>query len=276
MDYVTLFVHKISFYLIDSDVFLIFDRYYEYSPKSSTRQERVASVNQRHTSSLSSPLPSQNTGLKSTHNKIQLINIITKYLLEHTNSSHKLMITASSEVPEETHNANRQKRKDLRTSHEEADLIIPQQVLFAVEEDAGYVKAIIDDTNVFVLLTHFFHLKQPSATIIMESTKEEWNIIDIGQTATKHCDIPANAGHALSGCDSVPQIFNIGKKTVFKKLSEFPLTKLGQRDVAMEDIMMECKQFVAACYGFPGDNDISVVRCKVWLILEIYSISDDK
>ena len=59
-------------------------------------------------------------------------------------------------------------------------------------------------------------------------------------------------------------MFNIGKKTVFKKLSEFPLTKLGQQDVAMEDIMMECKQFVAACYGFPGENDLSVVRYKVW------------
>ena len=57
--------------------------------------------------------------------QIQLIDVITKYLLEHTNSTHKLMITASSEVPEETHNGNRQKREDLRTSHEEADLIIP-------------------------------------------------------------------------------------------------------------------------------------------------------
>ena len=100
----------------------------------------------------------------------------------------------------------------------------------------------------------------------MESTKEEWNIIDVGQTAIKHYDILANvlAGDALSGCDSVPQMFNIGKKTVFKKLSEFPLTKPGQQDVAMEDIMMECKQFVAACYGFPGENDMSVERYKVW------------
>ena len=61
------------------------------------------------------------------------------------------MITASSEVPEETHNGNRQKREDLRTSHEEADLIIPQQVLFAVEEGACCVKVISDDTDVFVL-----------------------------------------------------------------------------------------------------------------------------
>ena len=103
-----------------------------------------------------------------------------------------------------------------------------QHVLFAVEEDAGCVNVISDDADVFVLLTHFFHLKQPSATIIMESAKEEWNIIDIGQTAIKYCDILTNvlAGHALYGCDSVPQMFNIGKKTVFKKLSEFPLTKL--------------------------------------------------
>ena len=175
------------------------------------------------------------------------------------------MITALSEVPEKMHNGNRQKWEDLRTSHEEADLIIPQKVLFDVEEGAGCVKVISDETDVFVLLTHFFHLKQLSATIIMESTKEEWNIIDIGQTAIKHCDIITNvlAGHALSRCDSVPQMFNIGKKTVFKKSSEFPLTKLGQQDVAMEDIMMECEQFVAACYGFPGENDMSVIRYKV-------------
>ena len=38
------------------------------------------------------------------------------------------------------------------------------------------------------------------------------------------------------------------------------LTKLGQQDVAMEYIMMECKQFVAASYGFPGENDVS---CKI-------------
>ena len=128
------------------------------------------------------------------------------------------MITASSEVPEETHNGNRQKKEDLRTSHEEADLIIPQQVLFAVEEGAGCVKDISDDTDVFVLLIHFFHLKQHSATIIMESTKEEWNIIDIGQTAINHCDILANvlAGHALSGCDSVPRCLTLGRKLFLK------------------------------------------------------------
>ena len=64
LDYVTSLVHKVSFYLTDSDVFLILDRYYEYSPKSSTRKERVAFVNQHRTLWLSSPLSSQNTILK--------------------------------------------------------------------------------------------------------------------------------------------------------------------------------------------------------------------
>ena len=86
------------------------------------------------------------------------------------------MITASSEVPEEAHNGNRQKWEDLRISHEEADLIIPQQVLFAVKEGSGCVKVISDDTDVFVLLTHF-HLKQPPATIKMSinQRREEYN-----------------------------------------------------------------------------------------------------
>ena len=84
-------------------------------------------------------------------------------------------------------------RDDLRTSHEEAD-IIPQQVLFAVVEGTTCIQVVSDVTDVFILL-----IQQPLATILMETTKEEWNIIDIGQTAIKHQDVFPNvlAGHTI-------------------------------------------------------------------------------
>ena len=103
--------------------------------------------------------------IKLTNIIIQLTNIIIKYLPEHTRSQLKLIITSSSEVPEEIHNDVCRKRNDLRTSHEEADVIIPQQVLFAVEEGTKCV------SDVFILFIHVFHLQQPLATILMETTK---------------------------------------------------------------------------------------------------------
>ena len=54
--------------------------------------------------------------------------------------------------------------------------------------------------------------------------------------------------HALSGCDSVPMMFGIGKVKVLGILKDHPLQHLG-RAHANEDVMQEAKEFVAACYG---------------------------
>ena len=44
---------------------------------------------------------------------------------------HTLLITGSNEVPQDISNGVLINRADLRTSHEEADVIIPQQVVNA-------------------------------------------------------------------------------------------------------------------------------------------------
>ena len=88
--------------------------------------ERLGRINTHHKITLMSPLPSQSTILKSTHNKIQLIEIISKYLLENMQSNKKLIITSANEVPEQIQNGHRQMRDDLSILHEEADLIILQ------------------------------------------------------------------------------------------------------------------------------------------------------
>ena len=75
----------------------------------------------------------------------------------------------------------------------------------------------------------------------MEATKDEWKVIDIGQTTLKHTLIIPSllAAHALSGCDNVPQLIGIGKKTVFKHLKVLSLTKLGQENVSIEDVLVD-------------------------------------
>ena len=193
-----------------------------------------------HQLSLMSPLPSQSTVLKSTHNKVQLIEIITKHLLEKVQSDKKLVITSSNEIPEEVQNGVRRKREDLRTSHEEADPIIPQQVLFAAKEGAKCVKIVSDDTD-------FFDQQKLSTTVLMEETSEQWKMIDIGKTVAKHKDIIPSliAAHTLSGCDSVPQMFGIGKKTILKKLKDYPLRSLGKLDELMVEIVLECMLWIS-------------------------------
>ena len=62
---------------------LVFDCYYEYSIKSTTRKESAGNVTHRHQFSLATPLPAPDVvTLTSTENKVQHINIICEYLVK--------------------------------------------------------------------------------------------------------------------------------------------------------------------------------------------------
>ncbi len=47
-------------------------------------------------------------------------------------------------------------RPDLKTMHEEADVIIPNQVVYLASLGCCTIKVISDDTDVFVLLVHYY------------------------------------------------------------------------------------------------------------------------
>lgn len=98
-DYVNNFVSYISTKTDKSDVYLVFDRYHNYSIKSGARQERAGQYASRcHKLSQQTPLPPQKVVLTVTRNKIQLIDIICKQLVDmyqqhHADDEHKLVIT---------------------------------------------------------------------------------------------------------------------------------------------------------------------------------------
>ena len=211
--------------LISSDVYLVFDHYYDYSIKSTTRKERAANLAHRHQFSIATPLPAQDVTLTSTENKVQLINIICEYLVKKVAermTSKRLIVTGSEDIPQEVHAGVLIKRVDLRTTHEEADVIMIQQCVTAVEEGAKCVKLICDDTDVFVLLVHFTHVLDIQSTILMEATSGKRTVININETVKKHTNIASSIlpAHALSGCDSVPQLFGIGKTKVITTLKK--------------------------------------------------------
>ena len=96
----------------------------------------------------------------------------------------RLAITGSEESTYEVYRKEIKERYDLRTSHEEADAIIIQQVFSAVKSGASTVKVIRDDTDVFVLLSYFHDKHKLKATVLMEATHNARTIIRINDTVT--------------------------------------------------------------------------------------------
>ena len=75
-DFVVNVKKRIASYLNSSDVYLIFNRYHEYSIKSTTRDGRETGVTRKHHLLRTTKLPAQKVVLSSVENKKQLIQIL--------------------------------------------------------------------------------------------------------------------------------------------------------------------------------------------------------
>ena len=75
-------------------------------------------------------LPPQKVMLTVTRNKVQLIDLICEDMAFHKEyfSQHKLVLTGSDPVPVEINSGVIVKRQDMKTTQEEADAMIVQQV----------------------------------------------------------------------------------------------------------------------------------------------------
>ena len=119
------------------------------------------------------------------------------------------------------------RREDLCNAHEEADVIIIHQMSI-VESSTNDINISVmsDDTDVFVLLVHFYHDRQTghitTCHITMEATSKERKSIDIQATAHLHKDIACQllAVHTLSGCDIVAQLWELEKQESCKCLRQ--------------------------------------------------------
>ena len=181
-----------------------------------SRASQIAS--RRHKLSTTTPLPAQIVGLTVTENKTQLIEIICEQLRQKGKThrainKHKLTITGPSPAPVEVFKGIAIEQKDLETTHEEADVIILQQVVAAANEGAKCIKVICDDTDVFLLLVHYYQECSLTCTVLMEGTSRMRMVVDIGATTKKHTGIAGQllAAHAITGYDTVASLWGIGK-----------------------------------------------------------------
>ena len=253
------------------DTYLIFDRYYADSIKNATRSARAGKeASRRHQLSLSTPLPSQKVTLTVTENKVQLIKLTIKYITDNMEmfpQGSKLVVTGPDPTPLEIHHGALQHRTDLTTTHEEADIIIVQQMTYLGLEGVATMHVISDDTDVMVLLLHFYALKELSCNLLMIGTSHSRASVDIKATAQEHAGYVPQllAAHTLSGCDTVSYLWGIGKGTVIKMLKVGnQLNKLGVVDTELPDVVEEATHFYAACYGMKDTHDMSTIRYNVW------------
>ena len=174
--------------LVKSDVLLTFDRYHEMSTKGCTRDQRSTEKGGRHFLTIESSLPCKIVAMTITENKVQLINLIFKELpqpFKKLQYKHKLLITGKEPAPVEINLGVQIVRHDLSITHEEADVIMTNQAMTAALEGYQSIHVICDDTDVFILLTHFYHALGVKCDIYMVPISSDRKVTDIAATCQK-------------------------------------------------------------------------------------------
>jgi hypothetical protein len=128
-----------------------------------------------------------------------------------------------------------------------------------------HIKVVYDDTDVFVLLIHFYLVENMTVNVSMESPCAGRTIVKIRQTALKHKSITKYLPvvHALTDCDTVSYLLGIGKATALKVLmGGYHLNLLGQLVADEENLMFEGTAFIAAYYDYKVKGDMSCASTK--------------
>ena len=211
-------------------------------------------------------LPTRKTTFRATRTKIQLINLITRDLLDHCTSikcQNTLTVTSQDSMLIHIGHGTDILRRSMKTSHEEADVIIPQQINIAKQSgNLQNFKVICDETDVFVLLLYYYSTQKWIGDILLKSLEEGRSLISIKITAEKHGFIASCLPkmYALTGYNTVPKMFVIGKESTLNFLRKDPLNYLGILDALPEVIAEEANTFVARCYGAKNSVDMTEIR----------------
>ena len=188
--------------------------------------------------------------------------------IELLNLPNSLVVTGKIPIPTEVCNELQILRPDLKIMQEKADIIIPHQEVCLTSLGCCCIKVISDDTDVFVLLVHYYAKKTLTSTLLIEPTSQGRSSVNIGSTVAKHRSISPQLLYALSGCDTVTSYFGTGKTKVVKILeAENRFNHLGNPSANLEDVLCESTAFVAACYGQKCEarETMTDVRYKVWV-----------
>ena len=246
-----LYVDALKAFVMKAFVF-VFDRYFEDSPKAYCRLLRQEKQGMSRILILKTdmPTPPRSAILGVCKNKMQLNRMIAEALADPdfyipaTQNGNSLTIAGMDDVPVEITMGTSIERTGLTSSHEEADPISVQHAISRCMQGEN-VRVISDDTDVFLLLLHFYAQKN--------------------KYTTKSILVML----ALTGADTVAATYNVGKKQGLKTLETTnpdTLSIIGDPQADLDEVCSSATAFLIACFGKTYVNCKSMTECrlKMW------------
>ena len=138
----------------------------------------------------------------------------------------------------------------------------------------------IQNRDLFVILLHYYRQQQlsekvPPVDVLMQYPPSAQTAISIPKTIES---LPSTvvssvlAAHVLSGCDTDPQLFGIGKNKVIKLLkgqdnNANGIEQLGNidPDIPWDNTEKGCISFICGLYGNSGNKTLAEMRYSKWV-----------
>ena len=192
--------------------------------------------------------------------------LIDEYFYKEATQTNMLVIAGHEDTPIQFIRGSVIRDQGLTSSHEEADTIIAQHAIFSCKAGET-VHVIADDTDIFVLLTHFYYVEKCAHPLFMISPVKDRPNIDIRLTSQKNADIAFDllAIHGISGADTVAPLHGIGKGTAIKTARKKGkrLSHIGDEDAALDTVLREATEFIVACYGKSAGDATTLTECRI-------------
>ena len=141
--------------------------------------------------------------------------------------------------------------------HEEADVTLVANVLHYADNNLKHIRVLTDDTDVFVILSHFVHKHNlHKKSIAIEIKKWHGTVYDFVKAVTSIGNKCKGllAMHALSGCDTTSFPCGKGKATAWNVLMnnkgmEDTISVFGAEGASEQSIIVSGTKFFLALYG---------------------------
>ena len=257
-DYANVFYTAICKYFKHSvkRVDVIFDRYYKDSIKNQTRNKRLGSKHPiRKVIDLGDvPLPQvwpQFLGLDE--NKANLAAFLSEYIMtQGVNLPNAFEIVTSGGCEDaETAKSTWRDVGTLGANHEEADTRLILHGLEAASTGFSRLEVICQDTDVFLMLIHFFQGTDKEIWMI-SGTARQRKCYPVHQISEQFPDSAVDnilGFHALTGCDTTSSFSGFGKKKAWKVFLENPILLNG---VGRDGPFAQTEEFVCRMYSAPN------------------------
>ena len=139
----------------------------------------------------------------------------------------------------------------LYSNHEEADTRLILHACDAVDKQFSRILVVCRDTDVLLLLLHFFGSKQ-DIEVWMESgtarQKKYYPVHEIAEKLPQEIVDNILGFHALTGCDSTSSMAGFGKKKCWIAFEQKPELLAG---VGRDGVLEQVEEFICKLYGAP-------------------------